>query len=52
VYGFLGASGQLPGWNFSKYLVGKDGKVKAFYPSSVTPDDPKLRQAIAEALAS
>jgi glutathione peroxidase len=52
VYGVLGASGQLPGWNFSKYLVGKDGKVKAFYPSSVTPDDPKLRQAIAEALAS
>ncbi|WP_370651505.1 glutathione peroxidase [Luteitalea sp. TBR-22] len=52
VYAFLGASGQLPGWNFSKYLVGKDGKVKAFFPSAVTPDDPALRKAIADALAS
>ena len=52
LYGFLGASGQLPGWNFSKYLVGKDGKVKAFFPSNVTPEDAALRKAIADALAS
>ena len=52
VYGFLGATGNLPGWNFSKYVVGKDGKVRAFFPSKVTPDDPQLRKAIDEALAS
>ena len=52
VYSFLGATGNLPGWNFSKYVVGKDGKVRAFFPSKVTPDDPQLRKAIAEALAS
>jgi glutathione peroxidase len=52
IYTYLGASGNLPGWNFSKYLVGKDGKVKAFFPSKVTPDDPQLRKAIEEALAS
>ncbi len=52
IYQFLGASGQLPGWNFSKYLIGKDGTVKAFFPSKVTPEDPELRKAIADALAS
>lgn len=52
IYGYLATSGNLPAWNFSKYLVGKDGKVKAFFPSKVTPDDPQLRKAINEALAS
>lgn len=52
IYAYLGATGDLPGWNFSKYLIGKDGKVKAFFPSKVTPEDPALRKAIEEALAS
>jgi glutathione peroxidase len=52
IYTYLGASGSLPAWNFSKYLIGKDGKVKAFFPSKVTPEDPQLRKAIDEALAS
>ena len=52
IYKFLGASGHLPAWNFSKYLVGKDGRVVAFYPSDVTPESPELRGAIAKALAS
>ena len=52
IYKFLGASGHLPAWNFSKYLVGKDGKIVAFYPSDVTPESPELRGAIAKALAS
>jgi glutathione peroxidase len=52
IYKFLGASGHLPAWNFSKYLVGKDGKIIAFYPSDVTPEAPELRGAISKALAS
>jgi glutathione peroxidase len=51
LYAFLGASGHLPAWNFSKYIVDKQGHVTAFFPSEVTPDDPKLRQAINSALA-
>jgi len=51
IYRFLGATGKLPQWNFSKYLVGKDGKVIAFYPSDVTPESSQLRGAIAKALA-
>ena len=51
VYGFLFKSGNLPKWNFAKYVVGKDGQVLAFFPSAVTPDDPALRGAISKALA-
>ena len=50
VYSYLGASGHLPAWNFAKYVVGKDGHVRAFFPSEVTPEDPALRRAIADAL--
>jgi len=42
----------LPAWNFSKYVVDKQGKVVAFFPSEVTPEDPALRAAIAKALGS
>ena len=52
IYKFLGASGHLPAWNFSKYLVGKDGTIIAFYPSAVTPESPELRGAITRALAA
>jgi len=52
IYAFLGAGGDLPAWNFSKYLVGKDGKVIAFFPSEVAPESPELRRAIARALAA
>ena len=52
IYSFLGASGNLPAWNFSKYVVGKDGRIVAFFPSKITPEDPALREAIAKALAA
>jgi glutathione peroxidase len=52
VYQFLGKSGHLPEWNFYKYVVGKDGKVIAFFPSEVTPEAPELRGAIMKALAA
>lgn len=37
-------------WNFEKFLIGKDGKVLGRYPSSVTPEDPKLLADIEGAL--
>ena len=52
VYAFLGRSGRLPAWNFSKYVIDKTGRVAAFFPSDVTPEDPKLRAAITRALAN
>lgn len=50
IYRFLATSGQLPAWNFHKYVIGKDGKVVAFFPSAVTPDSRVLRDAITKAL--
>jgi glutathione peroxidase len=50
IYKFLGASGHLPAWNFSKYVIDKNGQVVAFFPSKVKPDDPELRTAIQKAL--
>jgi glutathione peroxidase len=52
VYTFLGQSGNLPAWNFSKYVVDKQGRIVAFFPSDVTPEDPALRGAIMKALGS
>jgi len=45
------ATGNAPGWNFHKYLVGKDGKVIKDFGSRVKPDDAELRKAIEAALA-
>jgi glutathione peroxidase len=52
IYRFLGTSGHLPAWNFSKYVIGKDGHIVAFFPSEVTPDAPELRRAIVKAMGS
>ena len=51
VYAYLGRSGNLPQWNFSKYVIDRQGKVAAFFPSDVTPEDPALRRALTAALA-
>lgn len=47
----IAKTGEEPGWNFNKYLVGRDGKVIAHFDSKVEPDSPELKQAIAKALA-
>jgi glutathione peroxidase len=52
IYSFLGQSGHLPAWNFSKYVVDKQGHITAFFPSEVTPEDSRLRDAIAKAIAN
>jgi glutathione peroxidase len=50
VFAFLAAKHGAPGWNFHKYLVGKDGQVVAAFKSGTGPDDPELRAAITAAL--
>jgi glutathione peroxidase len=52
IYAFLGTSGKLPAWNFSKYVIDKQGRIAGFFPSEVTPEDPALRAAIAKALSA
>lgn len=45
------ATGELPNWNFCKYVVDRRGRPVAFFPSKVAPDDPRLLAAIETALA-
>jgi glutathione peroxidase len=45
-------SGDVPNWNFCKYLVGKDGNLISFHLSKIAPDDAGLLKAIDEALGS
>jgi hypothetical protein len=33
-------------------VIGKDGKIVAFFPSEVTPESSELRGAIAKAMAA
>jgi len=51
VYDFLSTTGEAPLWNFAKYLVGRDGRPRAFFGSLVTPDSPVLTAAIERGLA-
>lgn len=44
-------AGQAPGWNFHKYLLGRDGRVVDSYASRVAPDSRNLLRAIEQALA-
>lgn len=33
------STGARPGWNFHKYVIGRDGRTVHSYPSKVTPED-------------
>jgi len=37
-------------WNFTKFLVGRDGKILARFEPNVTPEDPALLHAVENAL--
>jgi len=44
------ATGKTPEWNFHKYLIDRNGKVLASFPSNVAPDNKTLLAAIEKAL--
>jgi len=39
-------------WNFSKFLIGRDGKILKRFESKTTPDSPEVTAAIEAALAA
>lgn len=41
----------LPKWNFHKLLVGRDGRLAAWFPTSASPGSDQVRTAIEAALA-
>lgn len=46
------ATGSPPGWNFNKYLIGRDGRPLAHFGSMTDPTGRTLTAAIEQALAS
>ena len=56
LYEYLTDPGRNPGfggpiqWNFNKFLIGRDGKTVARYPSKTKPLDPQVTQAVERAL--
>jgi len=46
------ATGVAPGWNFHKYLIDRNGKVVASFPSAMEPQGKSVVAAIEKALAS
>lgn len=51
VFTLLAETGSVPRWNFAKYVIGRDGRPRAFFGSFVSPTDPALVAAIEDALA-
>ena len=56
VYQFLTEGAQQEfrgevGWNFEKFLIGRQGKIVARFKSRTAPEDPELVQKIEQALA-
>jgi glutathione peroxidase len=45
-------TGEAPGWNFNKYLVGRDGKVIAHFGSNARPDSAAFIKAVEQALGA
>jgi glutathione peroxidase len=43
---------EAPRWNFHKYLIGRDGSLKAGYASALEPTDPRIIAAIETELAA
>lgn len=39
------------GWNFTKFVVGRDGKIRARFESKIKPDSPEVIKAVEDALA-
>ena len=51
LYGYLTQAGGDVKWNFTKFLVDKDGKVIRKFDSAVKPDSSELTSAIEQAVA-
>ncbi|WP_238701093.1 glutathione peroxidase [Mariprofundus erugo] len=45
------AAGEAPGWNFHKYLIGRDGRLIDSFASNIKPQSEQLQSAIRQALA-
>ena len=52
LYQYLGKNAGPPKWNFTKYLIGKNGQIIHRFDSKVEPESPELTSAIESALGN
>ena len=55
LFNWLGEQGGFlatPRWNFYKYFIGRDGKLKDWFASVTTPDSAKFNRAVEKLLES
>lgn len=50
--GLARSTGEVPKWNFHKYVLDRDGKAVASFPSAVPPGDARVVAAVEKALAA
>lgn len=50
IFTHINDQSQPPRWNFSKYVLDRDGRVVGAFPSRVTPNDPALIRAVESVL--
>ena len=50
LYRYLADAAGVPKWNFTKYLIGKDGQVIKKFDSGVKPESAEITDAIEAAL--
>ena len=48
---FKEVTGDVPAWNFHKFLIDRKGNVIGSFPSKIKPDDPQIIKKIEAALA-
>jgi glutathione peroxidase len=44
-------TGEVPKWNFTKYLIDRRGNTVQYFPSKIAPEDPEFVKKIEQALA-
>jgi glutathione peroxidase len=52
LYAELSRLAEAPGWNFHKYLIGRDGRLISSYSSLVSPQSKALKRDLDKALAA
>jgi glutathione peroxidase len=52
LFAWLAEEGARPRWNFTKFLIGRDGALLSTFPSQASPSSARMRRAVEAALTA